>query len=119
MEEGDCLERILIIFFNPWFRPKQFKWRLTHPRQLLKYREILAPGGEIWFKTDSEMLFGHSLRYFAETGFEILFQTEDLHKSGFTPNPRTEHEDMYAAEGILIKFARVRKLETVPPAVQG
>ena len=49
----DGAERIYIHFPNPWTEhPKHAKRRLTHPRQLMQYRTILRPDGEIWFKTD-------------------------------------------------------------------
>lgn len=106
----DQAERIFINFCNPWPKPKQYKKRLTHSRQLAKYRAFLPNGGEIWFKTDDDELFTHSVRYFEESGFRIRYRTEDLHKSGFEPNFRTEHEEMYSAEGIKIKFLIAEKL---------
>jgi tRNA (guanine-N7-)-methyltransferase len=109
-DEADPVDRIFINFCNPWFRPKQFKKRLTHPRQLVQYRTFLRDGGEIWFKTDDEMLFEHSIPYFEECGFRVKFITRDLHASGFSGNIPTEHEEMYSAEGIPIKFVIVEKL---------
>ena len=109
LSPADQTDRIFINFCNPWYKPKQYKKRLTHTRQLLKYREFLKDGGEIWFKTDDEELFAHSLRYFSEAGFTIEYQTPDLHQSGFTPNYRTEHEEMYAAQGVKIKFLIAKK----------
>lgn len=109
--EADRFERIFINFCNPWHKPSQYKKRLTHTRQLMNYREFLIDGGEIWFKTDHDELFKHSLRYFAECGFEIIYQTYDLHNSSFAPNYRTEHEEMYSKEGIKIKFLIAKKRE--------
>ena len=41
----DAAERIYIHFCNPWTEhPKHAKRRLTHPRQLMQYREFLKPG---------------------------------------------------------------------------
>lgn len=104
----DRAQRIFINFCNPWFKPAQHKKRLTHPRQLAQYREFLAPGGEIWFKTDDTPLYIQSLRYFEETGFLVVFQTEDLHASGFAENVETEHERMYSEQGVATKFCIAR-----------
>lgn len=41
--EGDKIERIYINFCNPWPRPRHNKRRLTHPRQLEQYKNILEP----------------------------------------------------------------------------
>ncbi len=105
----DGIERIYISFPNPWDeRAKHHKRRLTHPRQLYQYRDFLAPGGEIWFKTDNDALFIATKRYLGEAGFEILWQTDDLHASGFSPNYISEHEALYAGQGKPIRFLIAR-----------
>lgn len=107
---GDKIERIFINFCNPWHKPSQYKKRLTHPKQLIKYREFLQDNCEIWFKTDDDGLFNHSKVYFEENGFKLKYVTEDLHESGFQPNYKTEHEEMYSKEGIKIKFLIAQKI---------
>ena len=108
----DQVQRLYIRFCNPWSqKPRQYKHRLTHPRQLVQYREFLAPGGEIWFKTDDLPLFEDSLKYFDVCGFEKVYETRDLTNSGFTPNYISEHERMFIAQGLPIYFAIVRKKE--------
>ena len=106
----DRIERIYINFCNPWTkRPKYAKRRLTHPRQLMQYRDFLVDGGEIWFKTDDMPLFTESLPYFAACGFEMRYLTNDLHASGFAPNYVSEHEQKFTALGVPIKFVIMRK----------
>jgi tRNA (guanine-N7-)-methyltransferase len=103
--DGDVVDRIYINFCNPWDRKnKHQKKRLTHPRQLEQYLTFLSPSGEVWFKTDNDILFEHSLEYFKEMGFNVKYVTYDLHSSGFQPNYVTEHETMFSEEGINIKF---------------
>ena len=104
----DRISRIYISFCNPWRRPRHLKRRLTHPRQLMQYRGFLEPDAEIWFKTDDDGLFEDSLVYFAACGFEQVYLTRDLHASGFEPNFVSEHERMYAAQGVPIKFGIFR-----------
>ena len=100
----DAVRRIHINFPNPWNqRHRQFKHRLTHPKQLLLYRAFLAEDGEIWFKTDDEELFDASLHYFTAAGFEIREVTRDLHAEQTHPNYVSEHESMFASRGIKIK----------------
>ena len=102
---ADGIGRIYISFPNPWDeRAKHHKRRLTHPRQLFQYREFLAPGSEIWFKTDNDALFTATKRYMGECGFEIVHQTDDLHASGFAPNYMSEHERLYVGQGKPIHF---------------
>ena len=101
--EGDKIDRIYINFCNPWPKPKHKKRRLTHFRQLEKYKTFL--NGDIWFKTDDDDLFNESFQYFEDAGFEIKFKTYDLHSSEYmSQNYVTEHEKMFTEEGKKIKF---------------
>jgi len=103
-DKKDDIERIYINFCNPWPRGKHRKKRLTHSRQLVKYKEILKQNGEIYFKTDDDELFEASLIYFEESGFEIVKKTYDLQNEPiFDENIRTEHEEMFSMQGIKIK----------------
>lgn len=102
----DNIQRIYINFCNPWPREKHKKRRLTHPRKLKLYKELLDAGKEIHFKTDDDELFGESLEYFKSEGFKLKDITYDLHSSGIDPalTPMTEHEKMFSDEGIKIKY---------------
>ena len=112
LEKQDEIERIYINFCNPWPRGKHRKKRLTHTRQLEKYKEFLKENGEIYFKTDDDELFEASLQYFKESGFEILKKTYDLHQEPiFEKNIETEHEKMFSEEGIKIKACIAKRRE--------
>ena len=102
--EQDKIKRIYINFCNPWPKGQHRKKRLTHTRQLEKYKTFLADGGEIYFKTDDDELFEGSLGYFEEAGFTILNKTYDLHAEPIWENNiETEHEKMFSEQGIKIK----------------
>ena len=104
LDKVDNVERIYINFCNPWPRGKHHKKRLTHTRQLEKYKEFLKDNAEIYFKTDDDDLFNSSLIYFEEAGFEIIKKTYDLHQEPiFEKNIETEHEKMFSEQGIKIK----------------
>ena len=92
--------RIYVNFCNPWQKAGDHKRRLTHTRQLNTYKKVLAPGGELWFKTDNTDLYLATQRYLAEAGFEILCKTDDLHSEDAPGNIQSEHEVMFTAEGI-------------------
>ena len=111
-DKEDNIERIYINFCNPWPRGKHHKKRLTHTRQLEKYREFLVDGGEIFFKTDDDALFTDSLTYFETQGFKILDKTYDLASCpDFWDNIMTEHEKMFMEQGIKIKALKAQKME--------
>lgn len=109
LSPADGVDRIYINFCNPWPKAGHKKRRLTHPRQLVQYQAILR--GTLHFKTDDHDLFYESLEYFRDCGWEILTQTADLHANEPADNIRTEHENMFAAEGKNIHFLIAR-----PPA---
>ena len=103
-DKRDVIERIYINFCNPWPRKKHNKRRLTHTRQLEKYKELLVPNGEIFFKTDSDELFEDTINYLEASNFKIKDITYDLHKNNiFKKNIVTEHEKMFLENGIKIK----------------
>ena len=104
LDREDNIERIYINFCNPWPRGKHRKKRLTHIRQLEKYKTFLAEGAEIYFKTDDDDLFNDSIKYFENSGFKIEKTTYDLvNETRFWENIETEHEQMFKEQGIKIK----------------
>lgn len=111
MNEQDNIDRIYINFCNPWPRGKHRKKRLTHTRQLEKYRVFLKENGQIYFKTDDDGLFTDSLGYLEESGFRIIKKTYDLeNEENFWDNIQTEHEKMFMEQGIKIKAVIAQKI---------
>ena len=100
----DRIERLFINFCNPWPRPKHKKRRLTYYKKLEMYKSFLLPEAQIRFKTDDDELFEESIEYFAQSGYDIIYLTRDLHRSDFDENIVTEHERMLTKEGKTIKF---------------
>ncbi len=111
MNEQDNIDRIYINFCNPWPRGKHRKKRLTHTRQLEKYKTFLKENGQIYFKTDDDGLFTDSLGYLEESGFKIIKKTYDLeNEEDFWDNIQTEHEKMFMEQGIKIKAVIAQKI---------
>ena len=113
MNSSDSVEKIYILFCNPWPKPRHRKRRLTYPRQLEKYKELLVPGGELEFKTDDDGLFHDTIGYLEESGFEIVRMTRDLHAENPEGNILTEHELMFTQKGTPIK-ALTAKRKKIP-----
>ena len=73
---------IYINFCDPWPRNKNADRRLTWRGFLEKYYQVLAPGGQIHFKTDNEKLFDFSLHEFSVVGMQVQDVTRNLHENG-------------------------------------
>ena len=86
--------RIYINFCDPWPGARYAKRRLTHPGFLLRYRKVLAPGGQIHFKTDNRDLFEWSLFQFPKAGFTLSEVTRDLHANGIC-GVMTDYEEKF------------------------
>ena len=105
MDEHDRFDTIYINFCPPCTKARSQKHRLTHSRQLERYRALLAEGGKLCFKTDDTDLFEATLEYLAESRYAVDYFTRDLHREGAPILlPETEHEKMFSAEGIATKF---------------
>jgi len=72
-------QRIYINFPDPWPGDRHAKRRLTSPQFLDLYKQILALGGEIHFKTDNIDLFEYSIKQFPLADFHLQDVTRDLH----------------------------------------
>jgi tRNA (guanine-N7-)-methyltransferase len=95
------VDRIYINFSDPWHKARHAKRRLTSPDFLALYRRILAPGGEILFKTDNVPLFEYSLETFPAAQFTLEFVTRNLHENGIA-ELMTDYETKFHAAGVPI-----------------
>ena len=74
--------------------------RLTSPQFMALYDRILAPEGQVEFKTDNMGLFDYSLESIPEAGWTITASTKDLHHSDMAEgNIMTEYEAKFSAMG--------------------
>lgn len=104
------LDRIYLNFSDPWPKAGHAKRRLTHVSKLEIYRRLLRDGGEIRFKTDNDALFEFSIEQFGSAGFDIIWQTRDLHASEYNEgNIMTEYERSFSEKGKSINAALIVK----------
>lgn len=99
------VSRIYINFCDPWPKNGHAKRRLTHENFLHIYKQILAPGGQLHFKTDNRALFDFSTESFSAFGLELIQVCYDLQHSDI-PNITSEYEEKFTAEGIPICHAQ-------------
>ena len=106
IEPGE-VEEIWIIFPDPFLRESKDKKRLTHPRFLKLYQQILKKGAKINLKTDSPELYAFTKEVIAEQGCIIYEDLTDIYAKGLATGPlaiQTHYEKMHLAEGRKINF---------------
>jgi len=99
------VDGLWIIFPDPFL--KKAKNRLTHPRFLHLYQQILKPGSRINLKTDSVELYDFTLETIAETGCTLHENIADIYGQGKADGPlaiQTFYEKMHLAEGRTIYY---------------
>jgi tRNA (guanine-N7-)-methyltransferase len=73
------VDEIWITFPDPQLRKSKAKKRLTHPRFLRLYQQILKPGGLIHLKTDSPVLYKFTLAACVLSGLPVVHQSENVY----------------------------------------
>ena len=106
LDKADDIKRVYINFCNPWPKKRDFKHRLTHTRQLEKYKSFMAADCDIVFKTDDDMLYEATLEYLPEAGFEIIERNDDLPETHWASAIITEHELKFRGMGLPIHYIR-------------
>ena len=101
-EKGEVSD-IYLNFSTPWPKTKHHKRRLTHPRFLNKYLEVINSNSKIMLKTYHELFFLDSIEYLNENGFYILYKTMDLHNEEIE-NITTEYEEKFLNKGMKIMY---------------
>ena len=105
------VDEIWITFPDPQPRPKQEKHRLTHPRFLTLYKELLRPGGTLHFKTDNPELFAYTLQQIGAEGFVDLQMTTDLYNSHLNTSHlgiKTKYEQLFFGQGFAINYLQCK-----------
>ncbi|MBR5315434.1 MAG: tRNA (guanosine(46)-N7)-methyltransferase TrmB [Firmicutes bacterium] len=104
----DELDGIYLNFSDPWPKPRHEKRRFTYGKTLLKYKEILKPGGFVAFKTDNEELFDYSMEEIQRLELHIEEMSRDLHNSDLKAKEfTTEYEEKFHGRGKNINYVRI------------
>ncbi len=112
----DEVSEIWIVFADPFL--KKPKNRLTHPRFLHLYQQILKPGGIINLKTDSIELYESTLEVIAEVGCIIKENIADIYGKGMATGAlaiKTYYEGKHLADGRTIYYVSFTLPETPIP----
>ena len=106
--QPQTVEQLWVTFPDPFPKKRFAKNRLTHPKFLALYRELLTPTGALYFKTDAHDLFTWSLEQLVQEGWTIIELSFDLHDSQLSDTYKvmTTYESRFTAEGLPTHFVR-------------
>lgn len=106
--EGE-IDEIWITFPDPQPQISREKKRLTSPRFLEKYKQILRPEGPINLKTDNDDLHAYTAEKIGELGLKLHVKTEDLYNSEFADEVlsiKTYYEKKYLQDNKNINYLK-------------
>ena len=110
-EKGE-IDEIWITFPDPRPKDRDIKRRLTSPRYLKMYKQIIKKEGIVNFKTDNQGLFEYTLEVLQEReDIKDLQHTFDLYQSDlqhYTKGIKTNFEEKYLAIGTPIKYLQFK-----------
>ncbi len=90
------VSEIWITFPDPQLRISRDKKRLTHPKFLRLYQQILKPGGRLHLKTDSPVLYHFTLKVIAMYGCTLHEATDNVYAQPH-PSPQLQIKTHYEA----------------------
>jgi tRNA (guanine-N7-)-methyltransferase len=103
------VSEIWITFPDPQLRTSRAKKRLTHPRFLRLYQQILKPGGSVHLKTDSPSLYYFTKLMADLYDLEIQDASEDVYARSENPAEiqiKTHYEKLDIAESKQVYYMR-------------
>ena len=105
------IDEIWITFPDPRPKQKDEKRRLTSPKLLGIYQNLLKVDGWLKFKTDNTGLFNYTLELITQNkiGVKNLFFTRDLYNSEYLNDHheiKTKYERKFASLGETIKYLK-------------
>jgi tRNA (guanine-N7-)-methyltransferase len=101
------VDEIWITFPDPHPREGKEKKRLTSPRFLEIYRQVLSQGGLVHLKTDDDALFDYTLEVLLDEGLEPEIIIRDVYSEQSVPeilHVQTQYEQKFLARGRKIKY---------------
>jgi tRNA (guanine-N7-)-methyltransferase len=105
------VSEIWITFPDPQLRGSRAKKRLTHPRFLRLYQQVLKPEGIVHLKTDSPDLYKFTLDVIGLFGLSILEQTDNVYaQAAIGPELliKTHYESLDIAQSSRVHYISFR-----------
>lgn len=112
------VEEIWLPFPDPQLRTSKAKKRLTHPKFLRKYQQILKPNGIIHLKTDSPSLYRFTKWVIEIYELPLLVDMDDIHATGSLSDElkiKTHYEGLDIAQSNKIHYLQFQLPATPLP----
>jgi len=103
------IDEIWITFPDPQVRASKAKKRLTHPRFLRSYRQVLKTNGVIHLKTDSPQLYNFTKKVIELYRLNLIEDMEDVYANNNVPADltiKTHYENLDIAQSKKIFYLR-------------
>jgi len=113
---GEVAE-IWITFPDPQLRTGKAKKRLTHPKFLRLYNQVLKPGGFINLKTDSPVLYTFTKSVIEKYGCSLLEDLDHVYENQDPPEElkiKTHYESLDIAGSNRIHYLKFSLPENLP-----
>lgn len=110
----DEVSEIWITFPDPQPQKTRERKRLTSPRFLNRYKNILQPGGIVHLKTDNNPFYEYTLEVIKENSFTLIDSSNDLYGEGTgshrieASSIKTYYEKKYTDKGIKICYVKFK-----------
>lgn len=108
---------IWITFPDPQLRISKAKKRLTHPKFLRLYQQLLQTNGLVHLKTDSPVLYKFTKTVIELYGLELMVDYDDLYKQQNLPQElfiKTHYESLDIAQSNRIHYLQFKIDRTLP-----
>ncbi len=109
--KADEISEIWITFPDPQLRTGKAKKRLTHPKFLRLYQQLLQPNGLVNLKTDSPDLYNFTKTVIELYGLELLINYNDAYKIPTITEElkiKTHYEGLDIAQSSRIHYLQFR-----------
>jgi len=111
------VDEIWITFPDPQLRISKSKKRLTHPKFLRLYQQILKPGGKIHLKTDSPHLYQFTKRVIELYNCNLLHDSDNIYNGDIIQPEltiKTHYELLDIAESNCVHYLCFSLPQTIP-----
>ena len=108
------IDNAFIYFPDPWPKKRHFKNRLITAEFLNILFALQKPGSFLEIKTDHPGYFEWIMERAPQSRYQIVRQTEDLHKSEWSAeNFQTHFEKLWTSKGLPTHMVRLLKPSTI------